>query len=490
MLFYSYSFIFIFFPLVFIISYFVLKINQPIYLFFLTLSSLIFYILWRFSDIYLLLFSIVVNYLLGKKLQKNKDKLWLSLGVSINLALLFWFKYAYFFNDLSLTIFGYGFNIQKLALPLAISFYTFEQIAYLVDNYKKIIIKHTFFDYLFLISFFPRLIAGPIIQPRNMLSQIKNKINITVENLSVGLTIFVIGLFKKTIIADYFSGFVDQAFLAYKTASFHPHFIQAWSSALAYAFQLYFDFSGYSEMAIGLGIIFGLKLPINFNSPYKSQSIVEFWRRWHISLSSFLKDYLYIPLGGNKKGEMHKYLNLMIVMVIGGLWHGANVTFLVWGFIHGSLLVINHLWDYLVKKFQIKIREFPLYKHFCWLLTFCFILIAWIYFRSENLTVANKVVLAMLGDSGTFKLKGVFTFHFYFSAMATFLFCILAPNTLQWMRYSFPDNEINSQVTLQQTPLYWRPHIINAVMVTILLFWSLTATFSLNIQAPFVYFNF
>ncbi len=340
MLFYTYSFMFIFFPIVLSLVY-CAKNNKLFYLSTLTCSSFIFYIIWNLSDFYLLIFSIIINYFLGKKLYQKQYKTHLIFGIIFNLGLLAWFKYAFFINSLSLSLLGYGFTLNKIALPLAISFYTFEQIAYIVDSYKGIMIKHNFLEYLFLISFFPRLIAGPIIQPTHMLIQLKQKVILNFENLSMGFTIFVIGLFKKIVIADYFAFFVDTNFIQFGNPSYYPGFVEAWSTSLSYALQIYFDFSGYSDMAIGLALIFGIKLPLNFDSPYKSKSIIEFWRRWHISLSSFLRDYLYIPLGGNQKGEFRKYVNLIIVMLLGGIWHGANFTFLIWGGLHGLFLCIR-----------------------------------------------------------------------------------------------------------------------------------------------------
>lgn len=489
MLFYSFSFLFIFFPAVFVCAY-CIRSNRTLYLGWLSFFSLVFYVVWRFNDIYLFAISILLNYVLGKSIYKEKSRFYLFLGVSFNLALLFWFKYAYFINNMSISLFDYGFVLPKLALPLAISFYTFEQISYLVDSYKGLMIKHSFLEYLFLITFFPRLIAGPIIQPKYMLSQLKNSIVLTYEYVAMGGSIFVIGLFKKVVIADYFSSFVDKSFSLYNSSSYYPGFVESWSSSLAYTFQIYFDFSGYSDMAIGLALILGIKLPPNFNSPYKSTSIIDFWRRWHISLSSFLRDYLYIPLGGNQKGEVRKYANLLIVMLLGGIWHGANLTFLFWGFIHGVYLIINNMWIHFQKKNNLLFTSYS-YQLCSWIFTFCCVTIAWVYFRSDSIVVANKVIMGMFYMNGFPSHPIDFSYDFYLISLITLGLCCFFPNTLNLFKYPFltKENELSAQFTANGI-IYWKPNLIYAFFITVLFIYSLLLLFPADSQPPFIYFNF
>lgn len=328
-----------------------------------------------------------------KKLNK---KFILIFGICLNIALLGYFKYADFFIDnLNFTL-NLDINSLNLALPLALSFVTFQQIAYLTDCYKARIAKYSknsdevykidknFLNYCTFITFFPQLIAGPIVHHKEMIPQFasfKNKF-INYRNLSLGLFIFSIGLFKKVVLADTFAlvanaGFANTAML---------NFIEAWATSLSYTFQLYFDFSGYCDMAIGLALMFNIKLPINFNSPYKSLNIQEFWRRWHITLGRFLTKYLYFPLGGSRVSNKRTYLNLMIVFLISGLWHGAGWTFVFWGFLHGVAIVIHRIWSNL---------GFKMHKLAAIFITFNFVNIAWVFFRANNFKDALNVLRAM-----------------------------------------------------------------------------------------------
>jgi D-alanyl-lipoteichoic acid acyltransferase DltB (MBOAT superfamily) len=279
---------------------------------------------------------------------------------------------------------GTNIDLLHLLLPLAISFFTFQQIAFLIESYKAERKEYDFLNYALFVTFFPQLIAGPIVYHREMMPQfakLRNKI-LNYRNIALGIFIFSIGLFKKVVIADTFAVWANTGFDVANTLNL----FEAWATSLSYTFQLYFDFSGYTDMAIGIALLFNIKLPINFNSPYKALSIQDFWRRWHITLSRFLRDYIYIPLGGNRIGSFRTYSNLMITFIIGGLWHGAGWTFLFWGLLHGLALSIHKLWQML---------GFKMWTWFAWFITFNFVNIAWIFFRAKEWDDAIKVLSSM-----------------------------------------------------------------------------------------------
>ncbi|MBN2825238.1 MAG: MBOAT family protein, partial [Campylobacterales bacterium] len=334
------------------------------------------------------------NYVMGSSLTKDETKKvskkqLLSIGIIANLALLAYFKYADFF----ISNINYAFNSElpllHLALPLAISFFTFQQIAYLVDSYRGETKEYDFLNYALFVTFFPQLIAGPIVHHKEMMPQFAsswNKVK-NYKNIALGLFIFSIGLFKKVVIADTFAVWATQGFDTATTLTF----FEAWATSLSYTFQLYFDFSGYTDMAIGAALLFNIKLPINFNSPYKATNIQDFWRRWHITLSRFLRDYIYIPLGGNRKGNFRTYNNLMATFILGGLWHGAGWTFVFWGFLHGLALVIHRVWQSI---------GFKLNAIVAWFITFNFVNIAWVFFRAKEWEDAVKVLRGMVGVDG------------------------------------------------------------------------------------------
>jgi alginate O-acetyltransferase complex protein AlgI len=333
MLFNSYTFIFIFLPITLLVFFSIGgKGHHRIAIAWLVAASLFFYGWWNPAYLSLILGSILFNYAVGVALSNLQaqssashltKKIILSFGILVNLFLLAYFKYANFFVDNLNSLSGSNFHLQTIILPLAISFFTFQQITYLVDAYKGETREYNFLHYCLFVTFFPQLIAGPIVHHREMLPQfVKNTIyKFNHQHLAIGLTIFFIGLFKKVVLADGVAVYATPVFEAAEQGVMLT-FFEAWAGALAYTFQLYFDFSGYSDMAIGIARMFGIRLPLNFNSPYKSVNIIEFWRRWHITLSRFLRDYLYIPLGGNRKGKFRRYINLMITMLLGGLWHG------------------------------------------------------------------------------------------------------------------------------------------------------------------------
>lgn len=321
----------------------------------------------------------------GGKSHKFSKKTLLTFGIVSNIALLGYFKYTDFMIDnMNYWIFTESIPNINLALPLAISFFTFQQIAYLVDSYRKETVEYDFLNYALFVTFFPQLIAGPIVHHKEMMpqfSKVRNKVK-NYRNIAMGLFIFSIGLFKKVVIADTFAVWATAGFDTATTLNL----FEAWATSLSYTFQLYFDFSGYTDMAIGIALLFNIKLPINFNSPYKATDIQDFWRRWHITLSRFLKDYVYIPLGGNRKGEFRTYNNLLATFIIGGIWHGAGWTFVFWGFLHGIALVIHRAWSKL---------SFKLWTWLAWFITFNFVNIAWVFFRAKEWDDAVKVLGSM-----------------------------------------------------------------------------------------------
>ncbi|MCV3348828.1 MBOAT family protein [Campylobacter sp. RKI_CA19_01128] len=416
MVFSSYEFIFIFLPITLIIFYMLKKFNhvQSAKLF-LVLASLFFYAFWKVEYVLILLLSMSVNFYLANLILLNRGgvKLLFYSGVLFNLALLSFFKYTDFLLEnfnVFFQIVQLDFNIPlpHILLPLAISFFTFQQIAFLVDCYKRTNIeglksentyKINILDYALFITFFPQLIAGPIVHHKEMMPQFKsmlwnNSILINWENIAKGLFIFSMGLFKKVYIADSFALWANAGFKIVENGG-TLNIFEAWATSLSYTFQLYFDFSGYCDMAIGIALFFSIKLPINFNSPYKALSISDFWRRWHITLGKFLKDYLYIPLGGNRVSKIINLRNLFIVAFVSGVWHGAGWGFVIWGVLHGLAMVLHRIYSFITT--NAKFKESIIYKIFAWFVTFNFINLAWIFFRSENLQGAINLLKAMFG---------------------------------------------------------------------------------------------
>ncbi|WP_424579092.1 MBOAT family O-acyltransferase [Bradyrhizobium sp. USDA 241] len=317
------------------------------------------------------------------------------LGVAGNIGALAYFKYANFFLGNLGGLLGIHQSTMAIALPLAISFYSFQQVAFIVDTYNREMETVPLKEYLLSVVFFPHLIAGPLLHYQDIITQFKNRFAVSWETFWLGLPVFAVGLAKKTLIADSIASSIAPIFA--KSSVALPDFFSAWGAALGYTAQLYFDFSGYSDMAIGLGLMFGIVLPLNFFSPYKATSIIEFWRRWHITLSGFLRDYLYIPMGGGRSGPVRRYANLMTVMLLGGLWHGAAWTFVAWGAFHGALLAANHLWrDNVSSRLPLVDTLLrPVYAP----MTFFMVVVAWVFFRAPDFVTAWNVVQAMFGGS-------------------------------------------------------------------------------------------
>ena len=404
MLFNSYVFIFLFLPVTLGLYYSTARISRNFPIAILVAASLFFYGWWNPIYLLLVLGSVVFNYLVGRRFveRKHTGSPLLVFGLVTNLGLLGYFKYAGFFVANVNTFFGSDWSAGSIVLPLAISFFTFQQIAFLVDAFKGRISDLNPLNYILFVTFFPQLIAGPIVHHREMFLQFRNE-SLTrpnVRRFSVGLTIFFIGLFKKVVLADGAMGYVNPVFNTV-AAGYPVSFMEAWSGVLFYSMQLYFDFSGYADMAIGGARLFGVLLPSNFHSPYQAVNIVDFWRRWHMTLSRFLREYLYLPLGGNRKGSFRRYLNLMITMLLGGLWHGAGWNFLIWGGLHGFYLVCNHAFrrvrELLGRSDQ---RSTFIGRFIARGTTFLAVTFAWVFFRAYDLEDALVIVNGMIGVHG------------------------------------------------------------------------------------------
>ena len=390
MLFNSYEFIAAFLPLVFIGYFWLGKKSWQWGMYWIVTSSLFFYGYWDVRYVPLLMLSICFNYGMGQCITRGKHKKqWLVAGLLGDFFLLGYFKYTGFFLTTVNDILGTGvFDIPVIVLPLGISFFTFTQAAYLVDMYRGDVERTDFASYCEFVTIFPHLIAGPIIHHRLMLPQFQSSktYRLNYNNVASGMAIFLLGLFKKVAIADSLAPWVNEYFS--RPDSLMP--IEAWFAAFGYSFQLYFDFSAYSEMAIGLGLMFNLRLPRNFDSPYQATNIIDFWRRWHMTLGVWVKNYLYIPLGGNRHGLPKKLRNLMVSMLLIGLWHGAGWTYVLWGGLHGLYLVINHWW----RSFNLSLP-----KIIAWPLTFLAVMLAWVFFRADTVGQAVTILSHMFDIS-------------------------------------------------------------------------------------------
>ncbi len=409
MLFNSYGFIFLYLPVVLLGFFRLGLINHAWAAGWLALASLFFYGFWNPAYIGLLLGSIACNYSFGLWISKadvqhkeRRKKQLLIVAISANLLLLGYYKYTNFFigsiNSVADTQWGLG----EIILPLGISFFTFTQIAFLVDAYQGKVKEYNFIHYTLFVTFFPHLIAGPVLHHKEMMPQFAHTATYRIDwnNVASGLMLFTLGLCKKTLLADALAPYVRGVFNGVQhslAVGILPTAYEAWTGALAYTLQIYFDFSGYTDMALGIALMFGIRLPINFNSPYKATSIIEFWRRWHMTLSRFLRDYLYIPLGGNRHGKLRRYLNLIATMLLGGLWHGAGWTFVLWGALHGAYLTINHLWREVFPEWLSRWMPSWLASLAGTTLTFIAVVSAWVLFRSNDLAQALSILKAMYG---------------------------------------------------------------------------------------------
>jgi alginate O-acetyltransferase complex protein AlgI len=544
MLFNSFEFIFLFLPITLAVFFWLSKsskyVEQQLPIIWLVLASFFFYGWWqihsinlhsidlrgiysRSIDLILIVTSILVNYGLGICLSNVVEnslfkKIILISGIVLNLGLISYFKYANFVVSNFNQIFHTKIYLPPIALPLAISFFTFIQIAYLIDAYKGKTKKYTLLRYMLFVSFFPHLIAGPIVHHYELLPQFEKTsiYKFSQTALSIGLTVFIAGLFKKVIFADRIAEYSNLAFAA-ASQGIDLTFSESWVGALGYTLQLYFDFSGYSDMAIGASYMFGIRLPLNFNSPYKAISIVDFWRRWHITLSHFLRDYLYIPLGGSRQGEFRRYLNLLMTMLLGGLWHGAGWTFIFWGGLHGIYLIVNHLYR------SVRLSWGHNLKNDGWLLrttgqtvTFIAVVISWVFFKANSFETATSILKSMFGFNGIdlpeflesylgflrnvgigfagFTVNvGISQKYATFGILILLLIVCFTPNTQQWMGKYNP--ALTEPVEHYQSDwqqkfwhyLSWKPNKIWTVIIASLTSLSLLC---FSRVSEFLYFQF
>ncbi len=488
MLFNSYEFIFLFLPISLVIFFLInnlrLTLASRVWL---VISSIFFYSYWDINFLPLLLISIIVNFTIGQIISKEnvlyRRKLFVIIGILFNLSLLCYFKYIDFLLSNIGFIFNLKINSPNITIPLGISFFTFTQIAYLVDTYKREVKEYDLVNYSLFVTFFPHLLAGPIIHHKEIIPQfkrIKNKI-FQYNNVSKGLFLFSIGLFKKVALADRFAGIADYGF----DISDKLTLIEAWVTSLSYTFQLYFDFSGYTDMALGVSLMFNIVLPINFNSPYKAINIQEFWRRWHITLSRFLRDYVYIPLGGNRVSDLRTLENLMATFLIGGLWHGAGWNFIFWGFLHGVAMLIQRIWHKL---------NFFMPKLLAYIITFNFVNITWIFFRAKDWGDAFKILKGMVG------LNGVILPDNFVDNLVKMKIFFVKNSSL------FPNIPIESSVIIimmvfiacvivfftknsNERAAMFNPNLGNALFLSLINIYSLT-NLALGKASEFIYFNF
>ncbi|MBR0875139.1 MBOAT family protein [Bradyrhizobium tropiciagri] len=476
----------------------------------LFVCSATFYGAWEPRYLILLFGSIAGNYAVAQHLSKSKSKLVLGVAIAANLAVLGYFKYTNFVLQTLAFLFKIEVPSVALELPLGISFVTFIQIAFLVDVYRNRTDDLGLPKYALFVSYFPHLIAGPIIHHKEVMSQFTNERlrSISHAEVATGFAYIVCGLFKKVMIADTMASYAAPGFRLANMAQ-PISFFDAWGAALAFTYQIYFDFSGYSDIAIGLSMLFGVRLPINFDSPYKSGSIIEFWRSWHITLSRFLRDYLYIPLGGSRDGSVRRYVNLMIVMLLGGLWHGASWLFVIWGGLHGLYLIVNHAFRYLKDRFLPNSRIADAVAALCSLLVFPAVLVSWVFFRSESWTGAMVMLKAMTGSFGILfperyqAMLGPFSphvmqaLHMHTGDLVTFgsrtavawmlavtLFVFILPNSQQLLLR----DETDGRSRLARV-LAFRPTPLSAV-VSALVGLVVLATIYAGVPSEFIYFQF
>jgi alginate O-acetyltransferase complex protein AlgI len=402
MLFCSYSYLFLFLPCVVIVYFFLLSKKTTTAVTFLIVASVFFYAFFSILHLFCFLLMMMVNFSWGKIISRKKtNKFLLWAGILFNLLVLVGFKYTNFLIENINFVFNENFSFFNIIFPIGISFFVFQQIAYLVDCSRKKI-QFNVQDYCLFSLFFPKILAGPMTYYDNFIPQIhafKNA-EVNYDNIMKGIIIFSIGMFKKQILADSLDSTVLNGFSSVDSLTF----VEGWITSLAYTLQIYFDFSGYTDMAIGSSLFFNINLPANFCSPYKALNIQDFWKRWHITLSRFLRDFIYIPLGGNRKGRVHMYMAIVVTFLIGGLWHGASWSYVLWGMCHGIGLVIFHIF----KKVPISLNS-----KISWFINFNFINVTWIFFRAQNIEDAFKVIKAMFNVNNIVLHRGLYKFLFF-----------------------------------------------------------------------------
>jgi D-alanyl-lipoteichoic acid acyltransferase DltB (MBOAT superfamily) len=475
------------------------RLGKPL----LIVASFVFYGYWIPAYLLLLGVSIVFNHVIVRLLldggRPGARRALTALGIAANLGLIGFYKYAAFVVESLNWTLQTRFEVPDIVLPIGISFFTFQQISLLVDTYKGRIGRLAFWDHTLFISFFPQLIAGPIVRQHEMLPQLEARRDwrLRADYLAIGLGLFAFGLFKKTVLIDPVVPYLD---LVYRAAANGDAvgFLDGWAAGLGYGFQVYFDFSAYSDMAIGLGFMFGLRLPVNFFSPYKADSIRVFWRRWHISLSRFLRDYLFIPLGGSRHGLARTVSALMITMALGGLWHGAGWTFVIWGLLHGAYLSINHLWRALVAArmpgLAARVRSSRVLSMGArWLsvaITFLAVSFAWVFFRSPDFDSAMRLATAMFGFSGWHEV--VYLTRGIVPMFPIYLLIVwLLPNTMEIFQSMRAALHVDDYRDAEDRPLVsWLRFGLSArwAVTTSVIF--VCAWFALSNLSPFIYFQF
>ena len=516
MLFDSYLFLFLFLPIALLGYYLIAKLKNPRFAIIWLVAVSLFFCAWA-NPVYLapIIGSVLFNYTIGVTLarpaSKERRKLIMVLAVAANILLLGYFKYTNFFISNINVLLATDIHILTIALPLAVSFYTLTQIAYLVDIYRGEVYGGGFWEYLLFVTFFPKLISGPIVRMKQFMPQLtecyKPRLNVT--NIAIGLTSIFLGLFKKVILADHLGAYANPVFDA-ATLESGISFFNSWTGALAYTFQLYFDFSGYCDIAIGIGLMFSIRLPLNFYSPYKAKSIIDFWRRWHITLSRFIRDYIYIPLGGNRTDFLRQMVNLMVAMIIAGFWHGAGWTFIIWGALHGIYLVINHIWQRLKRVANCSDKNSTWWgSAVSILITFFAVVLAWVFFRSDSVSAAIEILKGMVGIYGFHihfadysaigQLLGPIGIRFDyipgFSSAAiiwillSLYICWFLPNVQEYMSESQPalDSFPGENTTPRFTFFKWKPSVGNAIAIALV---AVVAILSINQISKFIYFQF
>ncbi len=456
---------------IFIVIYSQIYKKKIVYLLYVIAFSFFFYYKSSGWYLFILVFTSVTDFSFAILIRKTKNllekRIFLFLSIASSLGILIYFKYTNFFLKSFYEIIEDNFQLLDIFLPIGISFYTFQSISYVLDVYwEKIKPTKNFLHYTFYLSFFPQLVAGPIVKAKDFLPQLKKEIILTNKMVYNGLFLILVGLFKKGVIADYISQYNDLIFL-------NPSGYSGFENLMAiygYTLQIYCDFSGYSDMAIGLALIMGFNLGENFNFPYKAQNITDFWRRWHISLSSWLKNYIYIPMGGNRKGKIKQYRNLFLTMFIGGLWHGANWKFVFWGGLHGIGLAV-HKFFY---NFLNKIGNNFFIKFISWFLTFHFVIFLWIFFRADSFDTAEKIIYQIIFDMN-------FNFAFVFFENRIFWIILVITGFL----ISFLPEKFNKKM---QIYFVKSPYLIKAFIFLIIV--QLVIQFQSKDVQPFIYFQF
>lgn len=494
MLFTTATFAFVFLPLV-LAGYYLLGRRSPTWAAaWLLAASVFFYGYWMPVFTLLLLASIAGNFAFGKRIAQTKvgsraANIWLTAGIVFDLGLLAYFKYANFFVANLDALLGTHWGPLKVILPIGISFYTFTQIAYLVDTWARKVNEARPIHYGLFVTYFPHLVAGPVLHHAQMMPQFADAAvyRFDAARFFGGLCIFALGLFKKVVIADGIAPYADAVFRP-ADAGLVPSTEEAWIGALAYTFQLYFDFSGYSDMAIGLSWMFNICLPFNFDSPYKALNISDFWRRWHISLSTFLRDYLYIALGGNRKGKVRRYVNLALTMVLGGLWHGASWSFVLWGALHGAYLVANHAFRAVVERLGLapRLGRSRVFAVLAWSVTALAVVVAWVFFRAETMGGALRILQAMAARAPAPPEPGLMLWNAGLQAAVAWGWCLL----LGLVVVAFPNsNRIGQRLLdLAATRARWSM-LAGGAGLTVAAALVLVNTMRDSVSA-FIYFNF